>query len=290
MVPLPNPVVEQELSTEQVLDRLIPQCEQLGVRVFALTGGEVMLRRDIAQIFGRLGSSAMDWCIDSNLSRCTPELAEGIVAADCETVFVSIDGQEAVHNALRASRFAFQQATRGIRNLIEARFRTGTRRPRVVLNCVLQPGNEGSLGDVVQIAHEHKADGVAFQLLSKLGYEAVQFDARAAVEGLRAARLLARDAKIDMSIFPLRDPSAEQLGRWFEPAPSAGFFSDCSYVESSLRIDPGGNVIPCVENSVGNILSEDLRAIWEGPAYQLFRDRIHSQPLRACHRCCNMTT
>lgn len=288
-VALPAAVADGELTTEQIVDRVIPQCEELGVKVFALTGGEVMLRRDIGRIFERLGASSMSWCIDSNLSRCTPGLAGAIVDAGCDTVFVSIDGSESVHNQVRASRFAFHQATRGLRAIANARAASGGSRPQIVLNCVLQPGNESAPPDVVGLADEYGADGTAFQLLSKLSYEGPAFDSREALRALAAARREAHVRGIEMSTFPLGDPGNEDLEQWFGSSPSATFFSDCTYVETSLRIDPVGNVIPCVENAVGNVLTHDLREIWEGPSYQLFRDRIHHEPLSACQRCCNMS-
>lgn len=289
-IPLPPAVAERELTTDEILERVIPECERLGVKVFALTGGEVMLRKDIDRIIRRLGMSGMDWCIDSNLSRCTPELAHEVVAAGCDTVFVSIDGNEAVHNQMRASRFAFHQATRGLRNIAIARAEARTVRPRIVLNCVLQPGNETAPPDIVSLAEEHGADGTAFQLLSKLAYDAAPFDSGTAISALGSARRAADASGIEMSVFPLPRPTAEQLDQWFGVSPpSAGFFEVCTYVESSLRIDPAGNVIPCIENSVGNVLERDLGEIWSGPEYQLFRDHIHAAPIDACHRCCNMT-
>lgn len=287
-IALPPAKVGEEMSTAQIVDRVIPQCEALGVQALALTGGEVMLRRDIDAIFRRLGESSMAWCIDSNLSRCTPVLAAEIVAARCDTVFVSIDGPEEVHNKLRASRFAFHQAIRGLRNVLDARAAAEGADLRIVMNCVLQEGNEAHVAEVVQLADEWGVDGVAFQLLSGLSYD-VRFDSREAALGLRHARQLAAELEIEMSVFPISEPTPAQLDRWFTSSPAGTFFKGCDYVESSLRIDPAGNVIPCVENVVGNILDQDLEAIWKGPAYQLFRDSIHAKPLQACHRCCNMT-
>jgi hypothetical protein len=41
---------------------------------------------------------------------------------------------------------------------------------------------------------------------------------------------------------------------------------------------------------MGNILTEDLTAIWTGPRYQTFRRQLKEQgPFRACLRCCNLT-
>jgi len=290
-VALPHAVAAQEMTTAQLVERVIPQCEAAGIEVLALTGGEVLVRKDAPEIFRALGRSRLKWCIDSNLSFCTDAVANTIVEAECDTVFVSVDGPAEVHNRLRGSRVAWRGVSEGLATLARARGQGSGPRPSLVLNCVLQPGNESGAPGLIRIAAEYGADAVSFQLLSKLYYdpEEEEFDAVAAARALAEARLLAREIGVRMSVFPVADPSADEMSAWFSSPPAFAFFSGCSYIHSSLRIDPAGNVIPCIEHQVGNVLEEELLDIWRGDAYQAFRRQVHAAPLQACHRCCNMT-
>ena len=56
-----------EMSTEDITKRVIPQCESNGVEALALSGGEVLMRKDAEIIFRALGSSRMEWGFDSNM-------------------------------------------------------------------------------------------------------------------------------------------------------------------------------------------------------------------------------
>jgi radical SAM protein with 4Fe4S-binding SPASM domain len=275
------------MTTEQIVKRVIPQCEQAGVEVIALTGGEVLVRKDATTIFRALGEADLKWCIDSNLSFCTDEVAGAIIAAECDTVFASLDGPPEVHNKLRASPRAYKGFSEGLARLMRARAESAGSKTSVGLNCVVQAGNESAASDVVRIAAEFGADAVSFQLVSKLDY-GEDFKADVAVRAIGEARRLADDLGLRFSVFPVPDPTQAELTSWFSSPPSTAFFRGCSYIHSSLRIDPSGNVIPCVEHRLGNILEEDLLDIWRGSAYESFRRQITVAPIKACLRCCNM--
>lgn len=286
--PLPKAVADSEMTTEQIVERVLPQCEKAGVKVVALTGGEVMVRRDAAEIFRALGESRLSWCMDTNMSRCSEEVAATIVDSRCDTVFASLDGARDVHNQMRASKRAYDQLARGMGNLVTARSAAPGAGPNIVVNCVLQHGNEEAPPEVVRLAAEWGVDGVAFQLLSARSYQP-GFRAEAAAEAIRSARELAEDLGLRFSVFPVSHPDVDDLTSWFQSPPSSAFFQGCTYIHSSLRIDPAGNVIPCVENVAGNLLEEDLLEIWNGDTYRRFRDHIARSPLQACTRCCNMS-
>jgi len=286
-VAIPPALAREELTTQQIVERVIPQCEQAGVEVIALTGGEIMVRKDAREIFRALGDSKLKWCIDTNLTFCTEEVAETIIDAGCDTVFASLDGPPEIHNKLRASPRAYKTFSEGLARLMHARAAAAESKTSVALNCVVQAGNEAAVCDVVRIAAEYGVDSVSFQLCSKLDYGEV-FQADVATQALAAARELAKSLGLRMSVFPIPDPTPADLTSWFSSPPSAAFFQGCSYIYSSLRIDPSGNVIPCVEHRIGNILEEDLLDIWRGSVYESFRAQIMKTPIKACLRCCNM--
>jgi MoaA/NifB/PqqE/SkfB family radical SAM enzyme len=279
----------RELSTADVVERIIPQCEKNRVSAIALSGGEVLVRRDAAEIFRALGKSRMRWCLDSNLMLCNDAIGQAIVQSRCETVFVSLDGTREIHNKLRGNPQAFDRATAGIRSLTAARnAHAADQRTSVTINCVLQPGNESVPVDMVRLANEFGADELTFQLLSERSYNK-PFDAKTAGSSLRSAVGLAGESGLRTSIYPLANPSERDLAAWFSTPASGQFFRGCTYIYDSLRIDPEGNVIPCLEYKLGNILEQELADIWNGGPYRAFRQGLSEKgPFRACLRCCNM--
>ena len=125
------------------------------------------------------------------------------------------------------------------------------------LNCVLQPGNESVPLDVVQIAAECGVDEVTFQLLSDRKYE-YPFSADIAMQSIQKAFNKARDFSLPVSLYPLPHPRMEYFMSWFSMPLTHDFYNGCTYILNNLRIDPAGNVIPCLEYRLGNILEENL--------------------------------
>jgi MoaA/NifB/PqqE/SkfB family radical SAM enzyme len=269
----------REMSTTDIVDRVIPQCAENGVEVIALSGGEVLVRKDVITIFNALGQSKMKWCFDSNLMLCTDEIASEIIASRCATVFVSIDGPQDTHNKLRCSPKE---------RLLAARRANSASKTTLVVNCVLQPGNETSPQEMVELAARCEAAQLTFQLLSERSYRQA-FDAEVAAQSLRNAKAAAQSVGMTMSVYPVQNPHEEELRSWFSMPLSRRFFGGCTYIYNDLRIDPEGNVIPCLEYKLGNILEENLADIWTGPSYNAFRQHFtQSGPYDACLRCCNM--
>jgi len=71
---LPSAKVVHEMSTRDIIDRVIPQCLESNVKVVALSGGEGLMRHDADIIFCELGKSNLRWCLDSNLMLCTQHI------------------------------------------------------------------------------------------------------------------------------------------------------------------------------------------------------------------------
>jgi radical SAM protein with 4Fe4S-binding SPASM domain len=155
------------------------------------------------------------------------------------------------------------------------------------------PGNEWTPLDIVQIAADSGVDEVQFQLLSERKYEQF-FAADIATESVQRAFAMASTFELPTSLYPLSDPSVTNLTSWFS-MPLRRLQPDecyrgCTYIHNSVRIDPEGNVIPCLECKLGNILEEDLIDIWNGPNYQAFRRQLALYGLfQACLRCCSIS-
>ena len=221
---------------------------------------------------------------------CTATIAKTIIDAGCESVLVSLDGTAEIHNTLRRNPKAFDRTLRGLNRLLEARSNSKTSQTKIVLNCVLQPGNmRPCLQILFRIAAKYGADEVAYQLLSKRKYSK-SFDVETAAREINTAMNLSNSLGIRAYQYPVSSSSIATYTSWYSTSSSLSqiFYQDCTYIYNNLRIDPAGNVIPCLEYVMGNIIVEDLKDIWNGCNFQMFREQLAKKgPFQACLRCCN---
>lgn len=107
-----------ELSTAECMDAA-EQLADLGCRRVSLIGGEVFLRRDWAQIAGRLTGLGVRVDVITNGYMMSPEVLEQLKQAGVSSVAVSIDGPEDVHDAGRQAG-SFKRAMEAVRVLTAA--------------------------------------------------------------------------------------------------------------------------------------------------------------------------
>ena len=106
---------ENELSTAECL-QVAQQLAELGCRRVSLIGGEVFLRPDWDQIVSALTSQGIKVAVITNGFLFTPALIDRIKALGVESVAVSLDGLQAVHDRYRQEG-SFARASRAIDTL-----------------------------------------------------------------------------------------------------------------------------------------------------------------------------
>lgn len=85
------------------------------------------------------------------------------------------------------------------------------------------------------------------------------------------------------------DPEAFQRGvlrpRFYPP-------NECPWIYYAMNVHVTGNVVPCCrdalgQNVVGNLLTQSLDEVWNGPAYRTFRDKLHKDQgqIEICRLC-----
>jgi radical SAM protein with 4Fe4S-binding SPASM domain len=89
-----------DLSQSDALS-LVDTLAERGVRAVTLSGGEPFLRDDWCQVAGSLTAAGVDAQIISNGQHITAEVAEELVRARVSFVWLSVDGDEAVHDRIR---------------------------------------------------------------------------------------------------------------------------------------------------------------------------------------------
>jgi 12,18-didecarboxysiroheme deacetylase len=107
--------------------RLIDDLAGFGAPVLLFSGGEPMVRPDLAELAGYAVQKGMRAVISTNGTLITREKARILKEIGLSYVGISLDGMEAVNDRFRGVRGAYAKALEGIRNCQKAGIKVGLR-------------------------------------------------------------------------------------------------------------------------------------------------------------------
>jgi cyclic pyranopterin phosphate synthase len=141
----------QILTYEEIL-RVARVATSLGVTKFRVTGGEPLVRKDVAEFIGKLNElpGVTDIGLSTNATLLAP-LAHQLRAAGVRKVNISLDTLDAGKYRELTGNGRLSDALAGIDSAIEAQF------PQVKLNAVIMRGkNDEEVFDLIQFAAEKR--------------------------------------------------------------------------------------------------------------------------------------
>jgi len=235
----------------------------------------------------------------TNASRFTPGNVADIVATRGEMT-ISIDGaRRETHEESRAGADWDQQMA--ALAMLKAALDSPARHPAFVfrVNVVVTTRNLGELEGIMEIAARHGAASVWFiapamgDRADDFARDAITYHEDAFRARMPAVREKAKALGID-PIFPpymLRPPvrasAAAEAGRPSRPDPL--FPQKCMDPWRTVYVDVDGWIRPCCRAlwvGMGNIMTQDFRAIWNNVHYRALRRAIHSDaPPDFCREC-----
>ncbi|MBM4402775.1 MAG: radical SAM protein [Candidatus Cloacimonetes bacterium] len=107
------------MGTDKVVS-LISELAVLGVRTFAVTGGEPLLREDLALVLHHARSVGINTGIATNGFLLDGSMALALAQAGVSSVQISIDGDRDPHNRIRHNELSYDRAVSAARNCREA--------------------------------------------------------------------------------------------------------------------------------------------------------------------------
>ena len=117
---------ENELTTEHSL-AMIDELAEFGVPVILFSGGEPLVRRDIAKLASYAVDKGMRAVVSTNGTLITKEKAKELKNVGLSYVGVSLDGMEETNDRFRGKKGAFRDAIAGIINCQDAGLKVGLR-------------------------------------------------------------------------------------------------------------------------------------------------------------------
>lgn len=252
---------KNELSTAECLD-IVRQFREIGLRRVNLIGGEVFMRRDWRTIVAALCGAGIKVCIITNGFRLTDGDLEFLCDVGIESVAVSLDGPEAVHDAWRM-KGSYAHAVEAVKRVhehgIPVSMITALRKDNAPL---LQEFYDGTVKDLPLFAWQ-------LQSCSPMGnaagdYDLVRYDF---IDVIKWVAKTAPGAPFVIGV-------ADNIGYFTPEEPlirgGGGVFGGCSAGIRSIGIDCEGNVSGCESMRdpsfiEGNLREKTIAEIWNSP-------------------------
>jgi radical SAM protein with 4Fe4S-binding SPASM domain len=256
-----------ELTTAQAF-HVIDELKRAGTLFLALTGGELLLRRDALEIAAHARKQGMALRLFTNATRVTRAIAAEIAKLRPLAVEVSLYGSHAAaHDGVTRRQRTLRRTLRGAVLLRQAGVRLKLKAP--LLSTVT-----GELDRLHEIA-------------DRLGSEIV-FDAMVTprLDGAEAPLSLRADA--EALARALAHPRLASLRGESLPGPPDPDDLPCALARHTTRISPTGDVYPCPSYPVpvGNLLQRSFTDIWSGGE---LLDRLRALRVKDlegdCHGC-----
>ncbi len=271
-----------ELTTEECLD-VVHQLSELGCRRVSLIGGEVFMRKDWKTIVKELTAYGIRTAVITNGFLFNDNVLEDIKDANVESVAVSLDSVEPVHDKYRQGG-SYERAMQAIDKLSDAGI-------TVTVISTLNSESVGHLKDFYEILCTKPIAAWQLQACSPMGNAAksgidYRFDFNEVISFV----------KENMDEAPFCMGIADNIGYYTESegtlrGNSDSCFTGCKAGLSSIGIDSIGNVRGCEsmydETFIeGNVRERRLRDIWDDPqSFSYNRSFALSKLTGACGKC-----
>ena len=276
--PLDLAAYADELTTAEWL-RVLAEARELGVLQLHLSGGEPLLRRDLAGIVQRAGELGLYTNLITSGLGLTPRRAEELLAAGLDHVQISLQSdQPAVSDRIAGVR-SYEH------KLAAARLVKQLGWP-LTLNVVLHRHNVDRLAGILDLAEQLEADRIelahtqyyGWALRNRGGLLPSRAQLERAQEVVRAAHARLQGRMEVVYVLP------DYFSRY--PKPCMG-----GWGRRQLTVVPDGGVLPCPTAHTlplprASVREHDLAWIWErSPLFQRFRGTDWMpEPCRSCDR------
>ncbi|MGD0474344.1 MAG: GTP 3',8-cyclase MoaA [Candidatus Velthaea sp.] len=260
------------LSFEEIAS-IVRAAASIGVRSIRLTGGEPLVRRDLARLVARIASiPGIDDIALSTNGLLLAEQVEGLCAAGLQRVNISLD-------TLRPERFFTIARRHGLERVlagIDAALGAGL--GPIKLNCVVMRGqNDDEVVAFAELTRERRIHVRFIEMMPVLDNVALQRDAY-----ISAAEILDR-IRASAVLVPVRGPGGNGPARYFaipDAAGTVGVITPLShdYCETCnrVRLSADGRLRLCLfgDNEIdlrtpvrAGASLDDVAAIFRGAMY-----------------------
>jgi radical SAM protein with 4Fe4S-binding SPASM domain len=274
-----NPVADdREMSVSEIQQVLRKIWEEGKVPSVSFTGGEPTLRRELPELVRYAKQQGLRVNLITNGTRVDAELARRLADAGLDSAQVSLEGVSAeTHERVTRRRGSFPRTVAAVGNLKEVGVLVHT-------NTTINRDNLHECAAMPRFVAERLGTRkFSMNLLVPTGTAALDRDL--------AIRYLDIGPHLEEILAESERHGVEFM--WYSPVPMCMFNSvahglgnhGCSACDGLLSVAPNGDVLPCAsyDESVGNLLEQDVEAVWESQRAREHRDKFLAHP--QCREC-----
>jgi MoaA/NifB/PqqE/SkfB family radical SAM enzyme len=237
---------------------------QMGSHQISIAGGEPLLREDVFDIIKCFSGRKMSVNLCTN-GLWLEKFHDQICGSGATCVTVSLDGASAAtHDKIRGMPGSYAQIKAGIGRLL-----THARRPILRVRMTISNRNAHEIRAFYRQWHQ-EVDDVLLQPVHHCNH--------AFYTGLDEAELYLDPRVIAEQIGATPMENDGYMKRLIESLTACGSFPHhrCNAGVMMARIDPWGNVYPCLEQHVcvGSLRLQNFRSIWNSDALRQERKRL----------------
>ena len=242
-----------------------------GVLFITFSGGEPFVRDDFPLLLEKASSSGLVVRVFSNGTRINENTVEVLAGAGVAGVDLSLYGASSkIHDRITRCEGSWQLTLNALKAL------TGAGIP-VVIKTTVMKRNIGEMNELADLAASFGADFSPNAVFSPAVHEKISL-----------AEYMAEDNAIaDLALkLPLARPApAESREASLSSYP-------CNAGRSSFSVDPSGRIFPCpiFPEPVGDLMVDELGAIWENAAFLNRMRDWKMADFRECSVCACLST
>jgi radical SAM protein with 4Fe4S-binding SPASM domain len=272
------------------------------VRELQLQGlGEPMMHPRFFEMVRYATERGIQVSTNSNLTLLNARRAAMAVASGLDWLHVSIDGATAATYERIRVRGHFDRLLANLGHLAAAKRQAGSILPHVRLVVVVMRQNLPELADLVRLAHHWSMEAIFVQHLAHdFAESSLPADYLPMREFVQAQTLLEEAPERIAHYFDEARRVAEELGvplrlprtRPRLHPPGTPGRTRCDWPWSGAYLSYQGYAMPCCmvatpdRSNFGNMTAHGVREIWDGEAYQKFRQQLASEePPEICRTC-----
>ena len=262
----------KEMTTEQwkqAIDRL----DAARVPMVTFTGGEPTQRADIAELVGY--AKRMVTRLNTNGVNLSPELVQQLKVAGLDSVQVTLySHDEAVHNALVGSNH-HADTIQGIRNAVASGLDISINTPL----CKKNADYERTLAFIYSLGVRFvTVSGLICTGMAGINHKEYDLTSDELFEIIKTANEFCNAHEMEIDFTSPGLINAEKLDELGMNVPM------CGACLSNMAIAPDGTVVPCqswlgADASLGNILTDPFKRIWNHPMCKQLRNMSEEQAL-----------
>jgi len=267
----------------------------------SFTGGEIFTIKDILKILKYAKKKHRVGFI-SNLTLNNIKTNQELVNLNIDAVMFSIDGKKTLHNKIRGDG-CFEKTINNVAQIQKIKQTKQTKKPIFTMNTVIMPENVNQLGDLVKLAYKLRIDNLNFQLLdpsiNRSGYQL--FDNLDHLDSNLDKITRINKKRLELSLKNAISKAQKlNLNLTFSPSFKLNSVLDyyqakvnlknfyCSKIFTSTRISPYGEMYPCFNLKMGNLLKNNFFKLFNSSKYQKFRQQIKKGTYKgSCVGCCH---